>query len=229
MGVRREINCIFNNSIEESIKEFKEEVIRISADSKNKNVNEVYSFSFSRYDDYKVITEKIYVLVYPYTIIFLWSPVALALFLDDQLQVNDGDSGELKAEDSILGKFDALPNIHYMGSIFNMRGELFEAFTIEDEIPQKNAENLFKNRLLKIDDISPEEDDIIHVSMEFLNYQIEKFKTQIEASLSSEDEPLPSIEENPFANEYYDRDILPREDKKPLGEPKPIGDGDQDV
>ena len=57
----------------------------------------------------------------------------------------------------------------------------------------------------------------MHLSMEFLNYQIEKFNTQIESTISSED-PMPSLEENPFANKYYDHDVIPQEDKKPLGD-----------
>jgi len=226
MGVRQEITCVFHNSIEETIKIFKEEIMQISADSKNKNRNEIYSFAFCRYDDYKVITKKMYVLVYPYTIIFLWSPVALALFLNDTLQVDGGDSGELEVQDSLIGNFNNLPNIHYLGSIFNMKGELFEAFTINDDIPKENAISLFENRLLDTDGVSPSDDDIIHVSMEFLKYQIEKFKLQIETSVSSEDGPVPSIEENPFANDYYDHDILPVEDKRPLGERKSFGDPD---
>lgn len=226
MGVNRDINCIFHNSIEESIKIFKEEIINISADSKNKNRNEIYNFAFCRYDDYKIKTEQMYVLVYPDTILFLWSPVALALFLSDQLLVNNGDRGELQPEDSIISKFQELPNIHYIGSVFNMKGELFEAFTINDEIPKANAIRLFENDLLDVDEISPDIDDIIYVSMEYLNYQTEKFKAQIEDSIGSEDAPVPSIEENPFANQYYDHDILPIENKRKLGEQKEIDSQD---
>lgn len=218
MGLRREISCIFHNSIKETIKIFKEEVVSISSTSMHKNRNEVYTYAFSRYDDYKVYTEKIYVMVYPNTIMFLWSPVAVALFLDDKLQVNGGDSGELKPEDSLIFDFIESPNIDYLGSIFNNRGELFEAFTIKDKVPRNNAEKLFETRNISIDDISADEDDVIYVSMEFLKYQIEKFNTQIEASLGSEEDPHPSLDENPFANKYYDNDVIPIEDKKPIGD-----------
>jgi len=229
MSVRQDINCIFNSSIEESIKLFKEEILRISAESKKTNRNEIHNFAFCRYNDYKVITEQMYVLVYPNTILFLWSPAALALFLDKQLQIdteNSGDRGELQPEDSIIGKFQELPNIHYVGSVFNMKGELFEAFTINDTIPKKNAIRLFENDLLDIDNISPDIDDIIHVSMEFLNFQIEKFMLQIEDSVNSEDAPHPSIDENPFANLYYDHDIVQIENKKPIGKQTKIDSQD---
>lgn len=218
MGVHRNIDCVFHNSKKETIEILKEQILSISSDNQSTRENSVHNYAFCRYDDYKVITEKMNVLTYPYTIIFLWSPVAVALFLDDKLQVNGGDSGELKPEDSLMFDFIDLPNIDYLGSIFNNKGELFEAFTVKDETPNIVAKRLFNNRLIPIDNISIEEDDLIHISMEFLKYQIEKFETQIEASLKSEDEPHPALNENPFANKYYDHDVIPLEEKKPLGD-----------
>ena len=218
MGIERDINCIFHNSKKETMNILKEEIMSISSESKNTRTNSIHNYAFCRYHDYKVITEKMHVLIYPYTIIFLWSPVAVVLFLDNKLHVNGGDSGELQPEDSLMFDFIDLPNIDYLGTVFNNKGELFEAFTIKDKMPKDVAKRLFKNLSIRVDEISMKEDDLIHISMEFLTYQIEKFEAQIEASLSSEDAPHPALDENPFANKYYDHDILPIEEKKPLGD-----------
>ena len=151
MGVHREISCIWNNSLRESVKEFKEEIVDIST---NVKTEEIHTYTFSRYDDYKIYTETIYVLISPNTIIFLWSPVAMALFLDTELMVEGGDAGELKPEDSVIFEFSDSSNLDYVGTIFNMKGELFEAFTIKDKVPRKNAKYLFDNKLIDLEQVS---------------------------------------------------------------------------
>jgi len=215
MGVHQDVTCIWDNSLQDAADTFKEEILKIS--SKKDKTSDFYTYSFSRYIDYKVYSETIYALVRSDTIMFLWSPLAMALFLDVGLKVTGGDSGELLAEDSIISKFIELPNIEYIGMTGNMNGEIYEVFTIKDEIPNKKAKHLFDNGLINTVGLAISEDDTIHLSMEFLNYQIEKFNVQVEASLKSED-PVPGIEENPFANEYFDHDIIAQDEKRPLGD-----------
>jgi hypothetical protein len=205
---------IWNNSLDESRKEFVNKFVELTS---SENKEGLYTFIFSRYDDFKTITETLYSIVYKDTAFFLWSPDNLVLYLDTELGVIDSKSIDLNI--SIIDKIIETPNLEYLGFLVDGIGKGFHTFTLKEQYAYELGKELFDDHLINIENITISESDLIDLTLEHLDFVTEHFQ-EIVVKAIEKDEYDPRIVENPFANAYFDKDEIPQmtEEKRTLNE-----------
>ena len=85
--IDKEFICIWNDSLEESKKEFSKEFIEITSKDDKEGV---HTFFFSRFslESYKLVTDVLYSIIYEKTVLFFWpSSNSLVIELDENLDV----------------------------------------------------------------------------------------------------------------------------------------------
>lgn len=203
---------IWNNDIKDSEKEFRKEFLSVTSESDKEGF---YTFLFSRYDDYKIITEVLYAAVYWDTVLFFSPPLAFITSLDSDLNVKGGDYAEMKDSRIVDGVVDS-KNIEYIGSTVTIFGDMYETYTLLEDGANEKGRKLFENGIFNLENMKVSDDEIVEMSLNFLEYQIEKF--QDSADSASEDTTV-ELNDNPLANRFYDKEeVVMRQEKKPLGD-----------
>ena len=219
--MHNEIIAIYNFDRIEFIKEFKESFNNML----NSGLADSYTMYFSSYDDYKVITEAIYFSIYAEVAIIFASKSVLQVNVDDQLLVLSGD---IVLSDRLSVDYLTEPessDLLYLGDICNSIGCVYEVYTVNKELTNYKAHFLYNNELLSCEYLKNDELELMDISLDFLNERIEKYKDQVDKSIELE-EPVVGLDENPYANQYYDNDPEVKiRTKTPNAEPRQLGSG----
>ena len=217
-----EIICSWNNSLKDSIDEFIGEFKELTS---QENKEGFYTFFFSRYDNYKIITEVIYVIVYKDTALFFWPFLSMVLELDNELKIVDGSV--LNIDNNIMNALRETPNLEFLGFMPNDMGNCFDIFTLKDEKPKEIGTKIFKEGMINMNNIRVDETDFIDTSLQYLDYVIENFGNVVNKAMLQDEDDL-QLNENPYADMYYNRDALQeilQRNKRALNE-KALNDSD---
>jgi len=217
----KEFICVWNDSLKDSIKEFTKEFREITSEDDKEGI---YTFFFSRFslEEHKLVTDVLYSFIFQNTFLFLWPySNSMVLDLDDMLNVTDGINAHV--DNNIMGEICETPNIDYIGDIVSSRGHGFGVFTLNEMSGKilgiQLYEEIFENHVIDMEDVIVSNDDIIEVSLEYLNYKIENLQEIVDKSID-EDEADPRLVENPYADRFYDKDDAPQ----PLNTKRMLGD-----
>lgn len=193
----------YNNDAEDLKKEFKSEFNKLIDIEKSEGL---YTFYFSWYDNYKIKTELCYCLVTDKTAIFMWYTGSMVLELDPNLQVLSGDilPESIRFGDTFSG--DESSTLIYLDTLCNLYGDVFEIYTVKYDNPLRYANEQLDNAWLCIDELRVDEDDMMFVSLEYLDETIDTFHNKVEDAIES-DSPYIGLDENPYANRYYDKEF----------------------
>jgi len=219
--IDRGFTCIWNNSLVEAEQDFRGDFIETTS---RENKEGLHTYFFSRYDNYKLITEVLYTVVYHDTVLFLWSSFGLILELDTELHVTNGKF--IRITDSIIDKISDKKNVEYLGVSTNCYGESFDTFTLKEPRANEHGRYLFDNELVEIEHIAVSDAEFIDMSMNCLEDQIEFFQDEVDRAIAKEargevDEMSVELNENPLANEYYDKNEvfqMVQDNKRNLGD-----------
>jgi len=210
--------CIWNDSVEEAVKEFINFNLNLTEDKEG-----AYTFLFCRYEEYRLVTDVLYASVYKNTVLFFWAiNNSLVLELDEHLNVIDG-TGITREETTVMHTLFDKPNIVHLDELITTRGNCFEVFTLKETESKEAGEylytKLFKSRLVDPDKLIIRDEDLIDISLKYLKHRIETFDDIVDEAIEK-DEDDPRLTENPMANRYYDKDDMPQ----PLKEKRMLGD-----
>lgn len=213
--------CIWNDSLEDSRKEFSKEFLDITSKDDKEGI---YTFFFSRFslNDHKVSTDVLYVNVYENTFLFFW-PLSNSLIVDLDDQLNVTDALNIHPDKNIMSELIESNNIISLGLVVSKMGHLYEGYTLKDnrgrDLGIKIFDELYLSHKMDIDSIKVSDDDIIDMTMEYLDVKIEEYQSVVDKSID-EDEADVRLNENPYGNRFWDKDDIPRpmEVKRGLGD-----------
>lgn len=195
------IIAFYNDDLVEQKIEFKNEFNRLTEDGEEG----LYTFLFSWYHEYTVTTEIVFCMIFEKTALFFVTPYAVKLSLDNNLMVSSGDivpSGE--RFEKMFAEGENSPVTH-IGECCNSHGYVYGIYAFGYERALNAAINIVENEFYNSELLIIDDQDMIDISMDFLEYRINKYQEQVERSFELE-EPIAGLDENPYANEFYDDD-----------------------
>jgi hypothetical protein len=213
------IISFYNDDPVDLKKEFKDEFNRLTEDGDEG----LYTFLFSSYHEYTVNTEIVFCVIYEDTALFYVTPYSVQLNLDTNLMVTGGEvtpNGNLF--ETMFAEGEKSDVVH-IGECCNSSGYVYGIYAFSYDKALKSAiakveSERYNPEILVIDD-----QDMIDVSMDYLEQRIERFKEQVERSFELE-EAVAGLDENPYSNEYYDDDGRRRARSGPMDSSRTLGD-----
>lgn len=181
-------------------------------------VSGIHIFYFSRYKDYTIYTEQLVAHIYDDTVIFYLYSGSMLIQLDASMEITTGDI--VPSNHLVLSSlYDDNPIMENVGWVCTPQGHSFEGFSLKFEKPLQRAYEIFDNENYYLSGLTVDEDEIIDVSLMFLKYKVSMWMQEINSSVTA-DQPTPTIDDNPFANKFYDReeDYQMRDDKMSFGD-----------
>ena len=197
-----DIIAIWEDNIDLMREEFKEEFNNISNSPDNHGL---HTFVLSRYQDYTIFSEVVYVIILEKCALFLSPSYYIQLKLDDELQVISGDV----TPDSLLfveSMYGEIPDVEFLGPIIDSIGNWYDVFSLKYENPLNESIELYEHDRIPLDNISLDDDYLLDSALKYLAYRIEAFAVQVEKTLDNEVDAL-GIEENPLQNAFFDREV----------------------
>lgn len=217
--IEHHITSFYNDDMVALKTEFKNEFNRLTTEGDEG----VYPFIFSSYHEYVINTEIVFCIIYDETALFFVTPYAMQLTLNNNLMVSGGDvtpSGNIF--ETMFAEGDESDVVH-IGECCNSKGFAYGIYAfsykkaLQCAINKVESEN-YDAELLVIDD-----QDLIDISMDYLEHRIERFQQQIDRSFELE-EAVAGLDENPYSNEFYDDDGRRRAKSAPLIQARKLGD-----
>lgn len=184
------------------------------------NSNELHTIYTCKYDNYVVHAEAIYFTRINDSVIFFIPTTILRLTLDNELLVTDAVydyTGDLMF-DYI---YEDSSEIIYIDNLCDSNGRIFELYTFNNE-ELEQSKYIISNKIYPFDVIIPDVDEYTEMALDFLNERINSFKDQVDKSFELE-EPIAELDENPYANDYYDGDISKKRRSSPITSRKSLG------
>lgn len=196
--IDHEYTAIFTDDIEEAFEDFKVvlEAIQESEDG-------LHTVFFSRYFNYRIHTEVIYILKYGNNLVVLEYPSSIRLNVDNNL-VPTTVSNVLGTE--IFVKMMYLnDNMEFIGIVPDDKGNVLYAYVLNDDEGLEFSKYWLENLQDHVDGIHVPEADMVEISRSYLEARIEKFKDSIQRVVNT-GEVYEGMDENPFSNVFYDND-----------------------
>lgn len=191
------IFSIYSDVTEEIFKDFDTVMEDIYEDDSPESISTVI---FSRYYNYSIITEVLYIIKSEGNLIFLSYPGSYELLLDKKLNPVDFKWGESQTFDKIALSTDSAVEISPISDSF---GNLFIVCAINETDDIKNVTTWIENKSDSIIDKIIISDDIIsEISHDYLNIRTEKFKNRMIEVINS-GVPYDGMNENPFVDMFY--------------------------
>jgi len=209
-----EITAFYNDDFDELKKEFKIEFNRIIEDGDSEGLHPFY---FCYYKDYQLHTELCYCMITPKTAVFLLSPCRLTLMLNEKFEVESGDiSPDSVVFEKLLSNSDD-SDLVYIDSIYNRNGHGYFIYSLKYTKPKKELEYMVENEMIDIERINVNEDEMTEIALDYLEQKIEYFNNKIDEAIDL-DSPYVGIDENPYANRFYDKEYNMRSHSIRLGD-----------
>lgn len=217
--IDNEIIAFYNDDPVELKKEFKEEFNRLTVDGNNG----LYTFMFSSYYEYVINTEIVYCIIFDDTALFFVTPYSTQLTLDNNLMVTGGDvtpSGNVF--ETMFAEGEESDVVH-IGECCNSKGFAYGIYAFSYKKALAAAINRVNNELYDPEMLYIDDQDMIDISMDYLEHRIERFHQQVERSFELE-EAVAGLDENPYSNDFYDDDGRRAVRNAPLTKARPLGD-----
>jgi hypothetical protein len=198
--------------------EFKNEFNRLSVDGEEG----LYTFFFSSYHEYVINTEIIFCIIYDNTALFFVTPYSMQLTLDNNLMVSGGDVTPTgNTFEKLFAEGDNSDVIH-IGECCNSKGFSYGIYSFSYKKALKDAINKVESEIYDAEILVIDDQDMIDISMDYLEHRIERFQQQIQRSFELE-EAVAGLAENPYSNQFYDDDRH-RANSVPMIRPRKLGD-----
>ena len=94
---------------------------------------------------------------------------------------------------------------------------MYDVHTLKYEKPKSVAIDMLEYDRIPVESLLVDEDEMTQIAFDYLEKKIEYFKTKIDEAVDM-DSPYVGIDENPYANEYYDREYHMRDQAIRLGD-----------
>lgn len=212
------ITAIWVDNLEEIREEFTSEFNRMMEESED---NEgIHVFYFSRYKDYKVYTESLIAHIYSDTVIFYLYFGSMVLDLNEKMEVINGDI--VPVNHLVLSALnDKTETLEHLGWVCTPQGHAFDGYSLKYNKPMLRAYEIFDKEHYNLDGLYIDENELIDISLMFLYDKIEKWEEDVNTSIN-QDQASTNIDDNPFANQFYDRseEYRMRSDKIRIGDRK---------
>jgi len=209
------ITTIWATTPEEFKLEFTTEFNRMTEEE---DVEGIHVFYFCRYKEYKIYTEQLTAHIYKDTVLFYLYGGSMVIDLDEQMQIKSGDIIPITnlIESALLGEKPVLECLNW---VCTPEGHGFDVYSLKFENPLRRAYEIIDNEDYNISGLNVVESELIDISLLLLKAKIEQWESEINNSVSA-DQASPTIDDNPFANQFYDReeDYQMRNEKIRLGD-----------
>jgi len=209
------ITTIWATTPEEFKLEFTTEFNRMTEEE---DVEGIHVFYFCRYKEYKIYTEQLTAHIYKDTVLFYLYGGSMVIDLDEQMQIKSGDIIPITnlIESALLGEKPVLECLNW---VCTPEGNGFDVYSLKFENPLRRAYEIIDNEDYNISGLNVVESELIDISLLLLKAKIEQWESEINNSVSA-DQASPTIDDNPFANQFYDReeDYQMRNEKIRLGD-----------
>lgn len=217
--IDHDIIAFFNDDPVELKKEFKTEFNQLTEDGKEG----LYTFIFSSYYEYTINTEIVYCMIFDDTALFFVTPYSTQLTLSNDLMVTGGDvtpSGNLF--ETLFAEGSDSDVVH-IGECCNSYGFAYGIYAFSYKKALNVAIDKVNNELYNAELLFIDDQDMIDISMDYLEIRIKRFEAQVETSFELE-EAVAGLDENPYSNRFYDDDGRHAARHAPLITPRKLGD-----
>lgn len=196
--IDHEYIAIFSDDLEETFEDFKALLEAIYEDKDG-----LYTVFFSRYNSYTIYTEVLYIIKYNNNLIFLEYLSVIKINLDQNLVPIDIQT--VLGSEIFIKNMYLNDNVEFLGIVTDHIGNTMYSFCLNDDVSINFGEYWLVNLLDQIDGIHVPEQDMLEVSINYLEIRIEKFKNSIQRVLNT-GEVYEGIGENPFYDAFNDRE-----------------------
>ncbi len=162
----------------------------------------LHTVFFSRYFEYKIITELLYVIKKDGFFIFLESPYSYNVILNKDLEPELEQYTEAQ---TFVKLMYSTGNVEHIDTICDDKGNLLYLYSLPDQESINYVNNWKKNSIDCIDTIHTEQSYFEDISLAYLKIRKEKFKQLIKRVIDN-DEVYEGLDENPFSHMYYDKE-----------------------
>ncbi len=191
------IIAVFNDSAENTVEDF--ESIMEGLNSSNA-LNGLYTIFFSRYFDYKIITEVLLILKYNTEYIFIDHPISYNMLLNNQLDMYSFAYDNSQTFIKLFSK----DYTNLLGEFYTDKGNLLDIYCLSDDDGILFGNKWVKEQIDLIDDlIIPLDEEFEEISKKYLEIRKEKFQLKLNEVIAK-DEPYDGFDTNPFSQVYYD-------------------------
>lgn len=183
---------------------FKYEFNEISVNEDNHGL---YTYFICSYSEYKITIEVVYSMIYEQTCLFAYSNKMFTVFLDDKLEIT-GSKFVYDAKSLFL---DALyfnnnnNDLEYITDICDGVGNIYAIFTVPYKKSKGILLDMLDNNIVDVNDFAISEEHFLDIATEYNQFIVDEFQVQIDRAKLSESSE--GIDSNPFANQYYDREV----------------------
>ena len=216
----KEYICIWNNSLEESKKEFVKEFLNITSTDKKEGI---YTFLFTRLsvESNSLVTDVLYAYIFNKSVILLW-PYSNSLIIELDNELNAIDAIYKPVDNNIMGELIET-QIELVGILTTIRCHLLATFVLKEPIANNLGKEIY-NKLCKHDFLDIEkslidEEVLIDLSIKCLNNNIDEYMKIVNNSINNDHADARLIE-NPYADRFYNKDDV----AQPLSDAKRLGD-----
>jgi len=145
--------------------------------------------------------------------------------VNSSLKINqiDGIGDDDNNRDVELMIVNSHPDILYLGDCCNMNGFFYSMYTLNKSEELNNAMNLIENELIDTNNLIIDDSELVDTSIDFFNDRINQYKSDINIAIEKEEPPM-NIDENPFANGFFDNMNGDKRQTKPLNAPRRLGE-----
>jgi hypothetical protein len=164
----------------------------------------LHTYFFCRYHDATIVVELLYVIVVNGHAYFLWTPAMATILLDKNLKFVDID---MTSDGNIFPLLFLESDVEYIGDVCHPTGNVFRLYSFTSDSEINNATDKHDNDLVPLHYLRLVDDtDYAEMGLQYLLQITEAYQTRIEQAITS-DAPYDGIDENPFQNRFYDKDI----------------------
>lgn len=198
--IDHEYTAIFSDDIEETFEDFKVvlEAIREEKDG-------LHTLFFSRYNEYRIYTEVLYIIKNEENLIFLEYPSAIRLNVDNNLTPTSLDT--ILGTEIFVKTMYLNNNVEFIGDVPDYKGNMLHAYCLNNDESLQFGQYWFKNLQDQVDGIHIPEIDMVEISRAYLEFRIEKFKNNIQRVINT-GEVYEGMHENPFSNDFFDHEEI---------------------
>lgn len=194
--IDHEYTAIFSDDAKDTFEDLK--VVLESFSNDEDGLHKVF---FSRYFEYKVVTEVLYVLKQEGFLIFFDYPTAHVLGVNPKLEpVSDS-----YVEAQTFVKLMYTPhNVEYLDTVSDIYGNMFNIFVANDPDSIGYGRFWMSTHIDIIDQIATPEEIIKEMSERYLEVRVQKFKNSVQRVIDT-GESNDHLNDNPFANMLFDQ------------------------
>ncbi len=195
--IDHDIVAIYSDDPKETFDDFKATLEAIYAEEDG-----LHTVFFSRYFDYKIITELVYIIKQDGFFIFLESPFSYNVLLNKDLEPELEQYTEAQ---TFIKLMYSTGNVEHADTLCDDKGNLLYLYSLPDQ-ESINYIKYWKNNFVDcIDTLQTDQLYFEEISLAYLKVRKEKFEQLIQRVIEN-DEVYEGFDDNPFSHMYYDKE-----------------------